>query len=358
MLNPKNSGLFFDLTDSSLMVARTSGTQTPFVLQSLTEIPLSDGDGVQENIAEIADLRKGQYAQGNCGVYPSRRFVNRITVEQANKLKDPVFLAEHLREKHKVELKRARFHGLTKEGEVFDIQKSPVKDFLICGAPDDELDEEQARLVECGIYPVRMELGSLATMAALMHYSRVTNQDAPILMVEIGAERSHVFIFDKSDLIISRPIPHGIKGMLPIVQSELGLKDEESARKLFFSDTFDFTEMAPALLKNLLKELQASSGYYEVQTGQTIGHIFLGNIPRNLAWIRTTLARSLAVEPLKIDYNNWLQALGGSPGDNVDVSSLDQRWCGLFGLIGDFSFRGSAPAPETVTAPQPQDASS
>ena len=37
----------------------------------------------------------------------------------------------------------------------------------------------------------------------------------------------------------------------------LGLKDEESARKLFYSNTFDFTGMGSVLTKKLIKELQS-----------------------------------------------------------------------------------------------------
>ena len=67
--------------------------------------------------------------------------------------------------------------------------------------------------------------------------------------------------------------------MFPVIQAELGLKDEDSARKLFYSNTFDFTEMGPSLLRKLLKELQASTGFYEVQTGQTIGQLYLALLP-------------------------------------------------------------------------------
>ncbi len=83
-----------------------------------------------------------------------------------------------------------------------------------------------------------------------------------------------MFIFGNEQVDICRPIPYGLNSMFPTVQSELGLKDEDSARKLFFSNTFDFTELGPSLLKKMLKELQASTGFYEVQTGQTIGQIF------------------------------------------------------------------------------------
>ena len=78
----------------------------------------------------------------------------------------------------------------------------------------------------------------------------------------------------------TRPIPQGLESMIPVVQKELGLKDEESAKKLFYSNTFDFTSMGNALIKKLLKELQSSIGFYEVQTGQSVGLLHGTQLPQ------------------------------------------------------------------------------
>jgi hypothetical protein len=110
----------------------------------------------------------------------------------------------------------------------------------------------------------------------------------------------------------------------------------ESARKLFFSNTFDFTEMGPALMKKMLKELQSSTGFYEVQTGQTIGQIHLSLIPKNLGWMSGALARSLGTEQIKLEYGPWLHAQGIEPGPGVELAALDGRWLGLFSLMGRY----------------------
>ncbi|WP_309385532.1 hypothetical protein [Cerasicoccus frondis] len=136
---------------------------------------------------------------------------------------------------------------------------------------------------------------------------------------------------------MARPVPYGLRSMYPIVQKELGLKDEESAQKLFGSSTFDFAEMGQVLLKKLMKELQASTGFYEVQTGQTIGNIFLGLAPDNLSWIGTTLSKSLGVHVLKPDYESWLEHQGIKVASGVDLGSLGPRWFGLFSLMGDYA---------------------
>ena len=50
----------------------------------------------------------------------------------------------------------------------------------------------------------------------------------PVLVLEIGADTTHSFIVTANGIEASRPIPQGLDAMVPIVQKELGLKDEES----------------------------------------------------------------------------------------------------------------------------------
>jgi hypothetical protein len=138
---------------------------------------------------------------------------------------------------------------------------------------------------------------------------------------------------------VARTIPFGLDSIYPLLQRELGLKDEQSARKLFFSNTFDFAEMGPKLLRRLIKEVQATSGLYEVQKGQTISYIFLGVLPKNLSWITRTISEVLGAEILNPGLHGWLESLQIELGDDVEVSNLGNRWMGLFSLMGEFHLR-------------------
>ncbi|MBI3887259.1 MAG: hypothetical protein HY302_16260 [Opitutae bacterium] len=145
---------------------------------------------------------------------------------------------------------------------------------------------------------------------------------------------------------ISRPIPSGTAAMIPVVLKELGLKDEESAKKLFYSNTFDFTSMGDTLIKKLIKELQSSIGFYEVQTGQSIGSVFCTQLPANLGWLGATMAGALGVPPFKMDLLPWLESLDIRFADGVAPSPLDERWVGLFALMATHNPNGVLAAPE------------
>jgi hypothetical protein len=191
--------------------------------------------------------------------------------------------------------------------------------------------------LELGIYPERLELGTLATLGGMMNYLKFKQTKTPLLLLEMGEEITQSYILSADGLDISRPIPSGVAAMIPVVQKELGLKDEESAKKLFYSNTFDFTSMGGSLVKKLLKELQSSIGFYEVQTGQSIGNVACTQLPASLGWLGSTMAGALGVSPLKMDMLPWLESLNIKLAEGVSPNPPDERWAGLFALIASYN---------------------
>ena len=66
--------------------------------------------------------------------------------------------------------------------------------------------------------------------------------------------------------------------------------------------------MGPLLIKRLLKELQSSIGFYEVQTGQSVGQLVSTQLSPKLAWLDTAIATALGISSLKPDAAPWLQS--------------------------------------------------
>jgi hypothetical protein len=199
--------------------------------------------------------------------------------------------------------------------------------------PSEDIVAMQDKMLEQGIYPERLELGTLATLGGMISYLQFKQSKTPVLLLEIGQETTHSFILSADGVDISRPIPSGISAMIPVVQKELGLKDEESAKKLFYSNTFDFTSMGGSLVKKLLKELQSSIGFYEVQTGQSIGNVVCTQLPASLTWLGATMAGSLGVAPLKLELQPWLESLNIKLAEGVTLGQPEERWFGLFSLL-------------------------
>jgi Tfp pilus assembly PilM family ATPase len=207
------------------------------------------------------------------------------------------------------------------------------KEVVFVGGNNSELLAAQERLLALGVYPEGLELGTLATLGSLINYHAFAQLKSPTLVLEIDPDNTQSFIITADGLDATRAIPQGLEAMIPVVQKELNLKDEESARKLFFSNTFDFTNMGVMLVKKLIKELQSLIGFYEVQTGQSIGQVVCTQIPPKLAWLSNIIAKELGVGVLKLDLADWLKSHQITFTSPPASSSLDPRWLGLLSLM-------------------------
>lgn len=343
MLNPKTKGLFVDISEFSILAARTSGYKIPMVIEEVMEYPLSSEHSPQEIrtfLEQFIDYKGAGYFVSRCGVYPDGRFVRYYEAETANKAKDMGFLSEVLKSEFNVQPDLNSVAILdARDGSDFNPATSLSKRLLFCGAPIESFQAEQDHLLECGIYPERLELSTVTTLGGVIDYAHFNQIKSPILCFELTSKSANIFIINQGQVDVARPVPFGLDSIYPLLQRELGLKDEASARKLFFSNTFDFAEMGPKLMRRMTKELQASSGFYEVQTGLTIESVFISVLPKNLAWVSKTVSDSLGLEIMQPNLEKWLESLKIKLADGVEVSNLGSRWMGLFSLMGEFHLR-------------------
>lgn len=332
----KTKGYFVEQSDHAVLLARTSSPVAPMVIEELRLCPAGDADAIAEAI-HIVQPKPGPsgYLNACCGVYPPKRLVRRASLEM-KRVKEPTYFPELLTTQFRIEPDKYTIHVINAvDGTDYDVAKASQKDVLFCGVPSDDIIVAQDALLASGIYPDQLELGSVATLGALVDYFAFTKSKTPTLVLEIGTDITHSFIVSSSGVEASRPIPQGLDAMVPIVQKELGLKDEESAKKLFYSNTFDFTGMGPLLVKKLLKELQSSIGFYEVQTGQSVGQVICTMLPAKLAWLEGAISSALGVSSTKLDLVAWLQSRQVTIPEGVAPDGIDLRWLGLLSLMAN-----------------------
>jgi hypothetical protein len=330
----KNKGYFIELNDHSVMVARTSAPAAPFTIEEMRECPLNDSAALGSLLADLQP-KKGAtgYVHATVGVHPAKRLVRRHTLE-LKRVKESGYFAEICSQQFRIEQDKYRLIMLNAgDGTEFDNTKIGQKEVIFCGLPREDADALQTMLLENRIYPERIEIGTVATLGAVVNCLAHARSKTPALLLEMGADTTHSFIVTSNGVEASRPIPQGLDAMVPIVQKELGLKDEESARKLFYSNTFDFTGMGPLLVKKLLKELQSSIGFYEVQTGQSVGQILTMQLSPKLQWLEGAIAASLGITSLKLDPIPWLQASQITVPEPLVKNAQDIRWFGILALL-------------------------
>lgn len=333
----KTKGFCVEFGEQAVLVARMSQADAPLVVEELKEFSASDTESLKAYLKAVEGKGPTGYAHSKVSVYPPKRLVRRHTLD-LKRTKEPAYLNEVLTQQFRVEPDKFTTHVLNAaDGSEYDpANKANIKEVIFCGLPADEIVSTQDNMLGYGIYPDRLEIGTIASLGALVNYLNFKQSKTPLLLLEIGEESTQSFILSSDGVDISRPIPSGIAAMIPVVQKELGLKDEESAKKLFYSNTFDFTSMGGTLIKKLLKELQSSIGFYEVQTGQSIGNVLCTHLPPNLGWLGNTMAGSLGVSTFKMDMMPWLESLGIRLADGVTPNPPDERWIGLFSLMSPF----------------------
>jgi hypothetical protein len=329
----KTKGFCVDFGDQAILLARMSQEFAPLVVEEVREFGANDTDALKAFISTTDGKGPTGYAHATVGINPPRRLVRRHTID-VKRLREPAYFSEVLSQQFRVEAEKYSTRVLNPDdGSDFDTTKTNQKEVIFCGLPSDEIITWQDRMLSLSIYPERLELSSIATLGGLVSYLKFKQSKSPVLLLEMGDDATQSFILSADGVDISRPIPSGITAMIPVVQKELGLKDEESAKKLFYSNTFDFTSMGGTLIKKLLKELQSSIGFYEVQTGQSIGSVLCTGLPPNLSWLAASIAQSLGVGVFKLELIPWLDSVGIKLADGVSLTPPDERWLSLFSLM-------------------------
>ncbi|HEY5227336.1 MAG TPA: hypothetical protein VIJ19_02290 [Opitutaceae bacterium] len=343
LFSKKTKGYFVEMNESSVLFARTTSLSSPMDVEDMRECAIGDEAAMDEALKALQPKRPPSgYLHAVVGVYPPKRLVRKHTLE-LKKLKEPGYMADLFTTQLRVEQDKFTLAMINAtDGSDYDLTKASQKEVIFCGASNDEINAAQESLLNHGIYPERLELGSVSTLGALVDFFNFEKSKSPTLVLDIGNDTTHSFIVSAAGVEASRPIPQGLEAMVPVVQKELGLKDEESARKLFRSNTFDFTGMGPLLIKRLLKELQSSIGFYEVQTGQSVGQVVCVQLSPKLAWLEGALASSLGITPFKFDPVPWLKYRKVNVPDALAKTAGEFRWFGLMSLMVQYNSQNGA----------------
>lgn len=340
MLKSKNKGLFVDISEFSILAARTSGYDAHTTIEEISDFQIKneyDANEVRDFLSQLVDIKGGNYVS-RCGIYPKERFIRYHEVDSGVRLKNQNVLKKVLQSELKIDPEANGISILNaQDGASFNPARNATNQLVFCGAPMTVLQEAQDQILSYGLLPERLEISSVATLGGLCNYAQLNQFESSMMFIELASNCMHVLIINKDKVDMTRSLDFGLDSIFPILKDELGLQDEISARKLFRSNIFDVAEMGPELLKKILKELQAISGYYEVQTGLNIDSFCISLLPSKFSWIQGTVSNLLGIEPLKIEFEPWLQSVGINVQENVDLSKLGSRWLGLFSLMAEFS---------------------
>ncbi|HLS27100.1 MAG TPA: hypothetical protein VK041_00505 [Opitutales bacterium] len=316
----------------SLRIARIAYGPEGGVIEAVGESDVKTAEEAKSFVLDFAKEKPGNLVRAYCAVYPPGRILRNFDFKDGPKNIDLPEMLQQVSEKFDID--RSAYHLAilnADNGSAFEAGKLQ-KNFFVCGAPYKELQEAQDFLVKSGIYPLRLEIGSIGTIGLLLNQLQLADATNPVLFLEMEGEGTHFLVVSRRRIEMARMLPLGLDSVVAGVRTELGLKDEAAARRIFYSDSFDFREMGPRLVEALAKELQAMVGFYELQTGQSITQMFCGLLPGKLDWLNDTLAQTLGIRRLELDLLLLLKA-SNLLLQEAELPLSPQQRGGLFGLM-------------------------
>lgn len=339
MGSKKSKGLFVEGDAYTVRSARVSGLVAPLRVDTLSVTPISGLERIGGALDKEKPVGRGRYIAAHCGFAAESRFYFLHKVTQVAKAREAGYWAPLLRQARldPEEVVQATLDAATGTPLSDIASGGGAREFLVCGAKRSEWKEMQEQLVSRSIVPQSLQLSGLSTVAGLLDYLKAKRIELPVLLLEMSDKEAHLFILAGGKVVLCRAVSFGYESVLPLIRSELGLKDEESARHLFFSNTFDFRDIGNVLFGRLLRDLNAASGFYEMQTGQPLHGFVMTGTPAGLDWVPEVIAEGLEIGLMRIDWETWLERHKIELGEGVEALDLTLSMLPLMTLMMDFS---------------------
>lgn len=338
MISSSKKDYIVEYRPSSIRMVRVSSFRAPITIEAIQEIELGeDSETVASSVRKFCGAKANGYLNGTCVVYPERRVVRQVAIDSP-KGKETEFVFNFLHNEIENAPPELAAHCLSPEsGKEIDPKEFNRKEVLICGVPHPDIKELQESMLQHAIYPKRMELGSVGMIGALQDALIWKGSKVPALLLELDERSANAVIIGAKGIEMSRRIDTGSKDIAEALKLELSLKDEDAAIRLLSSKDFDFSSISRKIIRKLLRELQSSIGYYEVQTGQSVNWIHSASRSIQMDWLEGSIGGFLNLEPFELEIGEWLKS-GGISFANDELSEMtDFSWIGLFSSLYTFN---------------------
>jgi len=322
-----------EFRSSAIRAARVSAAKGPAVIEEVAQWEFADGQAPVESVRAFAKAKSNGYLQATCAAFPQDRLLKKIRVD-APKGQEVDFVFAHIKDSIGMDPSDFSVYCLNPEdGSEVDLSGFNKKDVLLCGAPKEAVAATQKSIVEAGIYPKRLEIGTLGTVGGLKKALGADPGRSPILFLEIDREYTTAVIVGPKGVEMARRIECGSSTLAAALRDEMSLKDEAAAQKILDSQAFDLGPMAPKLLRRLLRELQSAIGFFEVQTGSSVSELFCLKDGRSVAWLEESICELLNLAPIEIDMPALIKGDQLSFADEEVAGQVDASWIGMMSLL-------------------------
>ena len=336
MISTRKKNYIVEYLPTTIRAARLSSRVSPLSVEAILEVERGEDESANKEIRRFAGVKSNGFLNGKCSVYPANRIIRKLRVDSP-KGREADFVLDFIRREENVNPNDLKAYCLSAgNGCDRELEECNKQDILVCGALKTEIEEIQKDLLGNGIFPQTLEIGSVGIIGVIMDMMTWANLTEPLMFLEIERDFTTAIILGPSGVEVTRRIEFGSSNIATALKEEMNLKDEAAAAKLLSSKDFDFGSMAHNLLRKLLRELQSTIGFFEVQTGQTVSSVFCLRREGRLDWLENSVCHLLNVDRFDLDVGDWMESKGISFGSKASISNLDLSWLGFLALMCDF----------------------
>jgi hypothetical protein len=328
ILRRVRSGLLIDFSAHQVSVARLARLEeNPIRIESAAELPAGNTPALETWLHETFDDQKG-LIPAVCSFRPLSAILRRNASVNPKRLGEADYLAglvnEHARRDSLSDWKLAALNP--KDGAPLDPVGAP-RHALLVGIDHAEVRRIQKTLLDVGVLPRRLELSTVPMLGGVMHCAANQGVTDAVVVCEIEAGHSSVYILGKDGVHTPEPLHNGLDSIIEAAQREFALDSAEAARTRLETVDDDLIERSRRLARPLARLIKPAVDYYELQTGQRVGSVFCPNLPTKLAWIAEALAASDRLALFQPDCTAWCEKVGLSIPTDGSIS-LGPRWLG------------------------------
>jgi hypothetical protein len=267
-------------------------------------------------------------------------------------------------------------HGLTAPLEIASVLAEdglPVGPgtgrWLLAVTATSNLDALLAPFAERKIEPGRPENATLACIGAAATALRLAGTGSVVIW-DVGLDSSHLFLVRPKGVEAIASCAAGLDAVFGSVLTTLGLKLRGAAARLFFNETYDFTEAAPKIAASIVPALKAAVANLPASSGPVA--LACVGLTGKQSWFVKEVAQSLGFTVWAPDASKVSAPLQLSPAlvtDSANSPALlgllhlagasarkSDAWRALWMRPGDKPLAPAAPAFVPAIAPEPQPA--
>jgi len=194
------------------------------------------------------------------------------------------------------------------------------------------LEKVSSGLLDLKIDPVDVTPAVFPAIGAVAAAISREGNDRAVALWDLGAERSHLLLVTARGVEAAVPCAVGMETVIEAVQAALKLKFRGAGARLFFNDTYDFTDPGPRIGAALAAAVKEALGLLPASPSPPA--LACVGLTGRQAWFVREVAAAAGMAHWQPDAAKLAADLGITFSDASAESGFSAASAGLFGLLG------------------------